>query len=62
MQAVGIVSERLHDREQHDSVKLYILNMICMVVIVAAVVGVVRTVRTRQRFRKIGRNKWEMAG
>ena len=60
MQAVGIVSERLHDREQHDSVRLYIY--ICMVVIVAAVVGVVRTIRTRQRFREIERNRWEMTG
>ena len=26
------VSERLHDREQHCSVKVYMLNVICMIV------------------------------
>ena len=37
--AEGKVSERLHNREQHYSVKVYMLNVTCMVVIVAAVVG-----------------------
>lgn len=36
--AKGEVSERLQDREQHYSVKVYMLNVTCMVAIVAAVV------------------------
>ena len=38
LQAGGKVSERLHDREQHDSVKVCALNVIRMVAMVAMVV------------------------
>ena len=38
LQAGGKVSERLHGREQHDSVKVCALNVIRMVAMVAMVV------------------------